>query len=258
MFMGRVWTEEENKIIIENYKEKNIKELQQLLPNRTSSAIYQRIYLLGLSKNENNEVELESEPVVTVQSEYNRVCSLEHILRENNERNLNDIFKWYNNLVDIIPEVAIGDRIHFGNGIFERVEKGFYCCKGVGSFISRDEMYPGICYSVNDFLRKVLDINQVLYNWGKELYSIFYDARNMTDKKDAFIKEEKESDKHKGRIEGTSEEKANEAKFRIEQQISGYVEKVIRQEKYTEVYTVEGGSHHIRYFVYDAGDIYVK
>ena len=44
------WSKEEDKIIKENYQSKSDKQMEKLLPGRTSSSIYARRHFLGLNK----------------------------------------------------------------------------------------------------------------------------------------------------------------------------------------------------------------
>lgn len=255
--MGKAWTLQEDNLILEKYKNLGADGLSSFFPNRTVAAIHQRASFLGVHKKNVKEKTCDEVVIKTAKSEYQRLSHLSELFNDN-DKNLNNLIKWKDTLQNILSLLEIGDRIFFGSGVFEMTKSGLYCRRGVGSFISRDEMYPGLTYPLQNFVATAFDINRVLENWGRECYYCNIDVGYLRNKREKYLEEERNSEQHKGRIEGTPNERAKEASFRIENQIDGYVENVIRRENYTEVYTVEGGSQHIRYLVYDAGDIYVK
>ena len=208
--------------------------------------------------NTNGSSNLVNNAISPALEKYNRLQRIDTRLLENNSRHLRDIVTWKKNLEDILTELEDGDSISFGQGIFEKKEYGFYCTRGVASYISRDEMYPGNVYNLRGLLSGFSSINRVLYDWNRELYVCTISFNYLDKVKQACLEEERKSGKHKGKIEGSVDEKVKEARYRVETQIDGYVEKVSRGSNFTEVFTVEGGSHHVHYRVYDAGDIYVK
>lgn len=264
--MGKTWTPQEEQFIREKYPTIGAEGIVRYMPYRSVGAIQQRASALGLKRNK-KEVESKDfkkvevkEPVKTITKKeaYQNYVRLSALFYDNNVKNINNLNEWAKTLKQLLDLIRVGDRITFNNGKFVKKENGFYCESGASTYIGRTEFYPGNSYSLSTLVETMLEMNTTLVNWNRDAYWCGLDVNTEIKLREEAEAEERTKPKHKGAIQGSPEEREAEAVYRIQAQIDGYIEKSVRGDNFTEVYTVEGGCNHIRYRVYDAGDIYIK